>query len=411
MKRSTVLKIAISVTIFLVLASLVFSACKKAPELGRPIKVGIIDCYSGPPAVFCQDALNGFQLALSEINKEGVLGSKIEFTTRDTKFKVDIGLSMAKELVMREKVDILVGTISSSVAMAVSAYCKEEKLPLIVWISKSEKITGENGHRYVFSAGENTAMAGKAGAVALAKKPYIKYWFAGDDYEYGHAIADATWRNLKNLKPEVEKIGDSWWKVGEPDLVPYLTAIQAAKPDAVVFATGGSSMVNVMKTIKTMGLAQKIPVLIHTSTDHAVLKPLGPDAPEGVMGTMDYHFYYPDTPANKAFVNAFQDAYGEPPGFPAFHGYNTALFIAEAFRKAGTLDKEKFIDALEGLQIESPVGMLEMRACDHQVVLPMFLGVTKKVPEYDFLISSDIQTLSGDEIMPSCDEIQESREK
>jgi branched-chain amino acid transport system substrate-binding protein len=411
MKRSTVLKIAISVTIFLVLASLVFSACKKAPELGRPIKVGIIDCYSGPPAVFCQDALNGFQLALSEINKEGVLGSKIEFTTRDTKFKVDIGLSMAKELVMREKVDILVGTISSSVAMAVSDYCKEEKVPLIVWISKSEKITGENGHRYVFSAGENTAMAGKAGAVALAKKPYIKYWFAGDDYEYGHAIADATWRNLKNLKPEVEKIGDSWWKVGEPDLVPYLTAIQAAKPDAVVFATGGSSMVNVMKTIKTMGLAQKIPVLIHTSTDHAVLKPLGPDAPEGVMGTMDYHFYYPDTPANKAFVNAFQDAYGEPPGFPAFHGYNTALFIAEAFRKAGTLDKEKFIDALEGLQIESPVGMLEMRACDHQVVLPMFLGVTKKVPEYDFLISSDIQTLSGDEIMPSCDEIQESREK
>jgi branched-chain amino acid transport system substrate-binding protein len=411
MKRSTVLKIAISVTIFLLLASLVFSACKKAPELGRPIKVGIIDCYSGPPAVFCQDALNGFQLALSEINKEGVLGSKIEFATRDTKFKVDIGLSMAKELVMREKVDILVGTISSSVAMAVSDYCKEEKVPLIVWISKSEKITGENGHRYVFSAGENTAMAGKAGAVALAKKPYIKYWFAGDDYEYGHAIADATWRNLKNLKPEVEKIGDSWWKVGEPDLVPYLTAIQAAKPDAVVFATGGSSMVNVMKTIKTMGFAQKIPVLIHTSTDHAVLKPLGPEAPEGVMGTMDYHFYYPDTPANKAFVNAFQDAYGEPPGFPAFHGYNTALFIAEAFRKAGTLDKEKFIDALEGLHIESPVGMLEMRACDHQVVLPMFLGVTKKVPEYDFLISSDIQTLSGDEIMPSCDEIQESREK
>lgn len=411
MKRRTVLKIAIIVTISLGLVSFVFSACKKAPELGRPIKVGIIDCYSGPPAVFCQDALNGFQLALSEINKEGVLGSKIEFATRDTKFKVDIGLSMAKELVMREKVDVLVGTISSSVAMAVSDYCKEEKVPLMVWISKSEKITGENGHRYVFSTGENTAMAGKAGAVALAKKPYIKYWFAGDDYEYGHAIADATWRNLKNLKPEVEKIGDSWWKVGEPDLVPYLTAIQAAKPDAIVFATGGSSMVNVMKTIKTMGLAQKIPVLIHTATDHAVLKPLGPDAPEGVMGTMDYHFYYPDTPANKAFVNAFQDAYGEPPGFPAFHGYNTALFIAEAFRKAGTLDKEKFIDALEGLQIESPVGMLEMRACDHQVVLPMFLGVTKKVPEYDFLISSDIQTLSGDEIMPNCDEIQEAREK
>jgi branched-chain amino acid transport system substrate-binding protein len=411
MKRRAMLRLVIMVVVPLVIAFFVFSSCKKAPDIERPIKVGIIDCYSGPPAVFAKDALNGFKLALDEINKEGVLGNKIEFTTRDTKFKVDIGLSMAKELVMREKVDILVGTINSGVAMAVSNYCKGEKVPFIVWISKSERITGEKGHRYVFSTGENTAMAGKAGGVALSKKPFIKYWLAGDDYEYGHAIADASWRNLKKMKPKVEKIGESWWKVGEPDLIPYLTAIMAAKPDAVIFATGGASMANVLKAVKTTGMSEEIQVLIHTATDHAVLKPLGLEAPEGVMGTMDYHFYYPDTSANKAFVKAFQDAYGEPPGFPAFHGYITAHYIAEAFKKAGALDKERFIDALEGLKIASPVGKLEMRACDHQVVLPMFLGVTKKVPEYDFLISTDIVTLKGDEVMPSCTEIEEARGK
>jgi branched-chain amino acid transport system substrate-binding protein len=411
MKRGLVLRLLIVVVVPLVIAALVFSSCKKAPEIERPIKVGIIDCYSGPPAVFANDALNGFKLALDEINKEGVLGNKIEFTTRDTKFKVDIGLSMAKELVMREKVDILVGTISSSVAMAVSDYCKGEKVPLMVWISKSERITGEKGHRYVFSTGENTAMAGKAGGAALSKKPFIKYWLAGDDYEYGHAIADALWRNLKKMKPEVEKIGESWWKVGEPDLIPYFTAILAAKPDAVIVCGGGATMTNSLKACKATGLHEKVQVYMHTATDHAVLKPLGPEAPEGVMGTMDYHFYYPDTAANKAFVEAFQAAYGEPPGFPAFHGYSTAHFIADAFKKAGTLDKEKFIDALEGLKIDSPVGKLEMRACDHQVVLPMFLGVTKKVPEYDFLISTDIVTLTGKDVMPSCGEIEEARGK
>jgi branched-chain amino acid transport system substrate-binding protein len=411
MKRGAMLRLFIIVVVPLVIVAFVFSSCKKAPDIERPIKVGIIDCYSGPPAVFAKDALNGFKLALDEINKEGVLGNKIEFTTRDTKFKVDIGLSMAKELVMREKVDILVGTISSSVAMAVSNYCKGEKVPFIVWISKSERITGEKGHRYVFSTGENTAMAGKAGGAALSKKPFIKYWLAGDDYEYGHAIADASWRNLKTMKPKVEKIGESWWKVGEPDLIPYLTAIMAAKPDAVIFATGGASMANVLKAIKTTGMNEKIQVLVHTATDHAVLKPLGSEAPEGVMGTMDYHFYYPDTSANKAFVKAFQDAYGEPPGFPAFHGYITAHFIADAFKKAGALDKERFIDALEGLKIASPVGKLEMRACDHQVELPMFLGVTKKVPEYDFPISTDIVTLTGNKVMPSCEEIEEARGK
>jgi branched-chain amino acid transport system substrate-binding protein len=375
----------------------------------QPIKVGIIDCYVGPPAVYAQDALNGFKLALEEINKDGVLGRKIEYTTRDTKFKVDIGLSMAKELVMRENVDLLVGTISSGVALAVSGYVKGEKLPFIVWISKTEKLTGAKGHRYVFSTGENTAMAGKAGGVALAKKPFIKYWIAGDDYEYGHAIADAAWRNLKQRKPDVKNIGQSWWKVGEPDLIPYITAILAAKPDAVIFCTGGASMTNMMKAVKATGMSEKVQVWIHTATDHAVLKPLGPEAPEGVMGTMDYHFYHPDTPANRAFVRAFTDAYGTPPGFPAFHGYTTAHFIAKAYRKAGVVDREKFVDALEGLKVDSPVGEVEMRACDHQAVLPIFMGVTKKVPEYDFIISTDIVTVPGSEAVPTCEEIAKAR--
>jgi len=375
----------------------------------RTIKVGILDTYSGPPAVYGNDALNGFKLALNDINKNGVLGTKIEFTTRDDKFKVDIGLSMAKELVMMEKVDLIVGTINSAVSLAVSDYAKGEKVPFIVWISKTEKITGEKGHRYVFSTAENTYMAGKAGGLALSKKPYIKYWIAGDDYEYGHAIADAAWRNLKALKPNVELIGQSWWKVGEPDLIPYITAITSAKPDAVIFATGGASMTNALKAIKSTGMSEKIPIWMHTATDHAVLKPLGKEAPEGVMGTMDYHFYYPDTPANKAFVKAFQDAYGGPPGFPAFHAYVTANLIAKSFAKAGAIDKEKFINAMEGMKVDSPVGQVEMRACDHQAVLPLFLGVTKKVPQYDFVISTDIVTLSGKDIMPSCEEIKKVR--
>ena len=376
----------------------------------RNIMVGVIDCYSGPAAVYGKDALNGFKLALQEINKKGVLGKKIEYTTRDTKFKVDIALNMAKELVLRKDVDILVGTINSGAALAVSeAVAKKEKVPFIVWISKSENITGKKGHRYVFSTGENTAMAGRSGGVALAGKPYIRYWIAGDDYEYGHAIADAAWHNLKARKPEVELIGKSWWKPGEPDLIPYITSILAAKPDAVIFCTGGRSMTNIMKAIKATGMADKIPIYVHTATDHAVLKPLGLEAPEGVMGTMDYHFYYPDLSANRRFVKAFEAAYGHPPGFPAFHGYNTAHFIAEAYRKAGSLDKEKFIDALEGLKIDSPVGKIEMRACDHQVIMPMFLGVTKLSPEKGVAISSDIYTLRGVEVMPTCKEIMEAR--
>ena len=117
-------------SILVVLLGLIFPLQPLGADAQRPIKVGILDTYTGPPAVYGQDALNGFKLALSEINKKGVLGTKIEFTNRDDKFKVDIALSMAKELVMNEKVDILVGTINSGVALAVSDFAKGREGPL-----------------------------------------------------------------------------------------------------------------------------------------------------------------------------------------------------------------------------------------------------------------------------------------
>jgi branched-chain amino acid transport system substrate-binding protein len=375
-----------------------------------PIKVGIIDTYSGPPTTYTYDVRDAFKLAVDEMNaKGGVLGRKIEFTTRDDKFKVDICLSMAKELIMMEKVDILMGTINSAGTLAVSEYCKAEKIPFIVTFSKSEKITGEKGHRYVFSITENTAMIGKAAAAGLAKRPYVKYWIAGDDYEYGHALADGVWGNLKKLKPGVELVGQSWWKVGEPELTPYLTAITAAKPDAVIFATGGGSMVNVMKAAKATGFADKIPMFIHTATEHSTIAPLGLDAPEKVIGTSNYHFYYPDTPKNKAFAKAFKGAYGREPKVGALYGYLAAQFISKALEKAGKMDREKFIDALSGLKVDSPIGEIEMRAFDHQAMLPMYMGVTKKVPEYPFLIASDIVAIPGKDVMPSIEEIKKAR--
>jgi branched-chain amino acid transport system substrate-binding protein len=377
------------------------------------IKVGIMDCYSGPATTFTYDVRDAFKLAIDEVNaKGGVLGSNIEFTTRDTKFKVDLGISVAKELIMRENVDILMGTISSSVALAVSEIVKNEKLPFFCTFSKSAKITGEKGHRYIFGITENTAMVGKAAAVGLAKKPFGRYWWiAGDDYEYGHALADGVWGNLKKIKPGVKLIGESWWKVGEPELTPYLTAILAAKPEAVIFATGGASMVNIMKAAKATGFADKTPMFVHTATELSTLMPLGQEAPEGVLGTSNYHFNYPDTPENRAFVKAFRDAYNRYPKVGALYGYLAAQFIVKGFEKAGKIDKEKLIDSLEGFTVDSPVGPVEMRACDHQAVLPMFLGVTKRSPDYPFFIAADIVTIPGPDAVPPCEEIAKARAK
>ncbi len=376
------------------------------------IKVGMIDSYSGPAAAYSLDVVDGFKMARDKINaKGGVLGKKIEYMARDEKFKPDIGLAMAKELVMKEGVDVLAGTVNSATALAISDFAKKEKIPFFATNAKSDRITGQLGHRYVFSTNENTAMAGKAGAVALAKMRFTKYWIAGDDYEYGHAIADGVWNNLKAIKPGVQLLGQTWWKVGETDFTPYITAIVAAKPDCIIVATGGSGMVNFQKAAKATGLADKIPFYQHTAIEITVGQALGMDAPEGVYGTANYLFYYPDTPANKAFVAEFKKLYGRYPKMTALYGYITAQFIARGFQKAGSMNKEKFIDAVEGMVLDdTPVGKIEMRKCDHQVTLPMFWGVTKKSPAYkEFLIASDLVTIPASEYMPTCEQVMKTR--
>lgn len=405
MKNRSVINVCLSI---MVIACLFMVA--PSSQAAKTLKIGIVDCYSGPASTYTNDVRDAFNMEADKINAGGgILGRQVEVITRDSKFKVDIGLSAAKELIYRENVDVLMGTINSALALAISDMCKKEKVPFFATFSKSAKITGAKGHRYVFSITENTALAGKAAAVGLAQKPYKKYWIAGDDYEYGHAIADGVWDNLQTLKPDVELLGQSWWKVGEPDFTPYITAILSAKPDAVIVATGGRDCVPFLKAAKATGFNQRVPFFMHTATELSTLKPLGLEAPEGVIGTSNYFFYYPETPANKDFVKNFENAYSRKPAVGAVYGLLAAKYIFGAYEKTGAIDTEKFIDNVEGMTVDSPIGKVTMRAFDHQAMLPMFMGVTQKVEGYDFLIATDIMTIPGQDVMPSIEEIKKAR--
>ena len=397
-----------------VLVAVSFFAILLAPSaFAKSLKIGFIDAYSGPASVYSNDVVDAFKMEMDKVNAAGgIQGRQVEILKRDSKFKVDLSLNHGKELIMRQGVDILAGTISSSVSLAISNLAKKEKIPFFVTFAKSQAITAEKGHRYVFGIAENTTMAGKAQAAFIAQKPYKKFWIAGDDYEYGHSIGDAVWEHLKQLKPGVELMGQTWWKVGEPDFTPYIAAIRSAKPDMLILCTGGVDNVPFLKASHATGFQNDIPFTLHTSTELGTLKPLGANAPEGVIGTSNYHFFYPDTPANQAFVKEFRKAYNRYPAVGAIYGYLAAHYLIDGYKKAGKVDSEKLIDAIEGMTVDSPVGKVKMRAYDHQALLPMFVGTTTKDPAYpDFLIAKDIVTVPGEDLVLSVDEVKKLRGK
>ena len=129
---------------------------------------------------------------------------------------------------------------------------------------------------------------------------------------------------------------------------------------------------------------------------------------------------YEVIPETRGKVNNLFTLYsmsGDPEDFESLvdYDYETGLVTALMSTISTTEiahfvnETEAFIDAVEGLTVDSPVGPVTMRACDHQATLPMFMGVTKKVAGYDFLMATDIVTIPGEEVMPSCEEIAESR--
>ena len=403
--------------VFFVVAPLILWAGPGMVLAEKPIKIGIIDTYSGGAAAFTKPALMAWQMVVEDFNSKGGLkGRKIELVVRDDKFRPDEALSHARELVLKEGVNFLAGTVSSSCALAVSEFAKKKKMIFMDHIARSHRITGEKGHKYVFRGCANSAIEGLAGGAYAAQKPYKKWYIIGDDYEYGHSIAENFWKGLKKNKPDVVKIGEAWPKLKETDYTPYLTALVAAKPDAVYAAFGASGLISFFKQAKLFGLFEKLPVFAFALGDSLFPKVLKENMPVGAYGGANYLWYYPETPANKDFVKRyleFTTKKGHPDPYPsgigAFGGYCSAKFLTTAILKAGTTDTEKVIKALEGLTIETAIGPIKLRACDHQAETPAFWGLLAKLPGYPFPVMKDIVMTPPEKVLPTCEEIAAAR--
>lgn len=134
------------------LIGILFCICTGSVE-AKDIVIGSFYPMTGGAADLGKSSDEGARLAVKEINaKGGVLGRKIKILTVDSQAKPDVGAMEAKRYIMKDKVDFLLGGVSSSVALAVSELSKEYKKIYMVATSMSDKITKDKGHRYVFRA-------------------------------------------------------------------------------------------------------------------------------------------------------------------------------------------------------------------------------------------------------------------
>jgi branched-chain amino acid transport system substrate-binding protein len=368
-----------------------------AAEAQKPIKVGMPMPLSGPPALFGEPATKGAQMYVDEINaKGGVLGRKIELLTRDSKADANEAVRVARELILKENVDFLVGTLTSAEGPAVSVVAKENKIVFIAPIPKTDQLTAADKlHPYVFRVAANTTMEGRSAAEIVAKWPVTKVATIAFDYAYGQDVTKAFVDHIKKLKPSVEIVDQQWPKLGEQDYNPFINAQMAKKPEAIVSSIWGGFFVTYSKQAKALGAFDAVKynfIGLGEAGSPETTKSMGADYPTGIWGNSYDAFYWEDNPGAHKDYTARISKYlkDEYPSSWAVQGYIGMQFLVEAIKKANSTDADKVSKALLGLSVDTPVGKLTIREKDHQANRGQLYGKTVKDPKYPFSIMKPV---------------------
>src|SRR6201987_315950 len=207
-----------------------------APAAEDTIKIGFPMPLSGPAAVYGVPVTKGAELAVQELNaKGGVLGRKLELLERDSKASADEAVRLARELIIKDNVNFLSGTLTSAEAPAVATIAKENKLGVVGPTAKTIQLTSPaNLHPHIFRLASNTDIDGRTGASIIASWTDVKKVATiAPDYAYGRDAVAAFVDFIKKARPDIEIVDQQWPNLGQSDFTPFIPAQMAKKPDAV----------------------------------------------------------------------------------------------------------------------------------------------------------------------------------
>jgi branched-chain amino acid transport system substrate-binding protein len=362
------------------------------------IKIGFPIPLSGPTAVYGVPILKGAQMAVDEINaKGGVLGKKLEILSRDSKANADEAVRLARELIVKDNVDFLAGTLTSAEAPAVSTIAKENKVVFLAPSAKTMKLTAlENLHPYIFRVASNTDIEGKAGARIVAQWKDVKTVATiAPDYAYGRDAMAAFTAELKVLRPDIQIVDQQWPKLSEPDFTAFITAQMSKKPDAVYCDLFGGDFITFAKQATPLGYFKAINNQLADGGEVAVIDEaiaLGPDYPFGITSdTYDPVIWTGKEPAaHKAFEDRLRAYMKSDNGSGwAIMGYNVVTALVAGINKAGSTDSDKVSAALKGLTFDTPTGKLTFNEKTQESESGEFWGVTVKDPKFGFAVLKD----------------------
>ena len=331
---------------------------------------GIYSAIEGPGAVLAA------QMAARDFGGQ-VLGKKIVITSADTQSKADLASSKAREMFERDKVDMIVGNVSTASALAAMEVAEQFKKVSIVTGAASLQITNEkctpyNVH-YVYDTYALSRGTGKA-VVDSGKKTWF---FVTADYAFGHTLERDTTEVVVANGGKV--LGSVKHPINTQDFSSFMAQAQASKAEIIGLANAGGDTIGSVKQAAELGIMNSkqtvVPLLMFTSDIQA----LGLKQTSGMTFTEGWYWDHSD--ANRKFAERFMKEFkGKAPTSPQAGVYSATLQYLKAIDAAKTDNSDAVMKQMKAVEINDGLFRGKIRA-DGKFEHDMFLLEVKKPNE------------------------------
>ncbi len=320
------------------------TGCKPASEVASDtIKIGEFASLTGKEATFGISSHEGTLLAIEEINASGgLLGKKLELLTEDDQCKAGESATCVNKLISRDNVIAVLGEVASSRSLEAAPICQQNQVPMISPASTNPDVTktGDCIFRVCFiDPFQGTVMANFATKTLKLKRVAV---FTDVKSDYSKGLA--KFFKAQFLANGGEIVTELDYNGGDKDFKAQLTSIKGENPDGVFVPGYYTECALIAIQAKQLSLNQ--PLFGGDGWESDKLTEIGGAAVEG-----DYFstHYSPEMAADisKQFVAHYQKRWnGKTPDAMAGLGYDSAIVLADAIKRAGSTDSKKLRDAI-----------------------------------------------------------------
>lgn len=383
------------------------------PAAAQDIRLGLIDMYGGSFAGQANAIRLGMQIALDEANAAGMVkGHKLSLTAADMGTSVEKAITEARRMILDDKLHYVVVGSHSGAAVALADLVRDKDVFGLGAFATTKRFTGEEGHAMIGRGNLSTVEIGRVMAAHLKPMTDVKrIAIISPDFEFGKHFTEDFVAAIKIERPDIVVVRQEWPKFGASDFTPHVTALQASKIDMVVSSLFSGDLANFLKAAKGFDLFSGGTRLFTSGLDLLKISTFKDELPAGTLGTVWYPFYALKGSENTAFVDEVKKRSNTYPTGSTLVGYVSGKMMAAAIGKASNPDDPKsMVKVMGGVSFSSPVGPVNVRACDNMALYNFYVGIVKHDTSLpDGIGVVDIKAYNTADYARSCDEIAKLR--